>query len=471
MCSTQHRLPASPSCRLVSFFAVRGAKPSSNSRSRLLVILFVCASLACVLAFLAIQISRFIHSPEFARFLASRASQALKLEASLDPLRWEGDSALSEGLTLIGGESAALERLEAKVLRAEWNWRALLSGAWEIEHIDIQNLSATFKSRTETAPPAPASASAEKSHSRLASWLPSRFELGRFDVRKADFRFGEIQSTGQSLVIQRVSGGYDIESRGGSVSIPGLPPLAHAQGRIREREGVFYFDDARFFLSSAGSLVASGNTGPNARLTLNWDGVPVESLPFPALVKHLDGTSQGQATLDAQGIWRGKISFTGAHLQDLPFLKNVASFLRDPAWSRPQLQKLSTDFEWSAGNLKLTNLVVESSGLARIEGSASVAHGGELSGQLELGLDPNTLKLLPGARETLFAATRNGWYWSPVQLSGTLSDPKENLSPRLAACLAGAVLINKADKALDAVPSTAIDAAKDLINIFTPLLP
>lgn len=185
---------------------MRGAKPSSNSRRRLLVILLVCASLAGALAFLAIQIGRFIHSPEFARFLASRASEALKLEASLDPLRWEGDSALSEGLTLIGGESAALERLEAKVLRAEWNWRALLSGAWEIEHIDIQNLSATFKSRTETAPDAPASASAEKSHSRLASWLPSRFELGRFDVRKADFRFGEIQSTNHTLTIQRVSG-------------------------------------------------------------------------------------------------------------------------------------------------------------------------------------------------------------------------------------------------------------------------
>jgi hypothetical protein len=152
-------------------------------------------------------------------------------------------------------------------------------------------------------------------------------------------------------------------------------------------------------------------------------------------------------------------------------LKNVASFLRDPAWSRPQLQKLSTDFEWSAGNLKLTNLVVESSGLARIEGSASIADGGGLSGQLELGLDPNTLKLLPGARETLFAATHDGWYWSPVQLSGTLSEPKEDLTPRLTAYLAGAVLLNKADKALDAVPTKAIDTAKDLINIFAPLIP
>jgi hypothetical protein len=52
-----------------------------------------------------------------------------------------------------------------------------------------------------------------------------------------------------------------------------------------------------------------------------------------------------------------------------------------------------------------------------------------------------------------------------------LSEPKEDLSPRLAACLASAVLINKADKALDAVPSTAIDTAKDLINIFAPLIP
>jgi hypothetical protein len=52
-----------------------------------------------------------------------------------------------------------------------------------------------------------------------------------------------------------------------------------------------------------------------------------------------------------------------------------------------------------------------------------------------------------------------------------LSEPKEDLSPRLAACLASAVLINTADKALDAVPTKAIDTAKDLINIFAPLIP
>jgi hypothetical protein len=71
----------------------------------------------------------------------------------------------------------------------------------------------------------------------------------------------------------------------------------------------------------------------------------------------------------------------------------------------------------------------------------------------------------------MFTTSRNGWYWSPVQLGGTLSAPKEDLSPRFAACLAGAVLLNGSSKALDAVPTKAIDTAKDLINIFAPLIP
>jgi hypothetical protein len=194
-------------------------------------------------------------------------------------------------------------------------------------------------------------------------------------------------------------------------------------------------------------------------------------LPVTNLAKYVDGTSQGQATLDAQGAWRGNISFTGARLHDLPLLKNAAAFLRDSSWSNPSLQKLSTDFEWSEGNLTLTNLVIESAGLARIEGSLRIAQDSTLSGQLELGLDFNTLKLLPGARETVFATSRNGWYWSPVQIGGTVSNPKEDLSPRLAAYVAGAVLLNESGKTLDAVPSTAIDAAKELINMFTPFLP
>ncbi len=472
MCSTPHRHPALPSSRSAKNSAVRGPRRSSNSRSRVVIIFFFCALLAGAVVLCSIQIERFVHSPVFSHFIASRAGAALKAEATLQPLRWDGDSAISESLMLIGRESAALDRLEAKGLRAEWNWRALLAGAWKIENVEIQALSAAFKLKTGVAPDDATRDDFKKlaASSFLASWLPSRFELGGFDVRKADLRFGDIQSIGQALTVQPADGGYNIVARGGSLSIPGLSPLAHAQSRIREREGIYYLDDSCFFLPSGGSVMASGNSGTKARLTLVWDGVPVAALPVPDLAKYLDGTSQGQATRDAQGVWRGNIVFTAARLHH-PLLKNAASFLRDSSWTNPSLQKLSADFEWSEGNLTLTNLVVESAGLARIEGSVCIAQGGDLSGQLELGLDLNTLKFLPGARETIFATSRNGWYWSPVQIGGTLSAPTEDLSLRLTACVAGAVLINHGTQTLDAVPAKAIDAAKDLINTFAPLIP
>ena len=469
----RHRPPVSPSSLSANNPAVRGSRHSSNSRSRAFLFFLLVAFAACAVAIVSIQIGRFVHSDDFSRFIASHAGEAWEAEATLQPLQWDGNSALSQSLTLVGVDSSALDRLEAKALRAEWNWRALLSGAWKIENIEIETLSAAFKSKAGIAPDDALNGIAKKTpaSSFLAHWLPSRFEFGRCDVWKADLRFGEIQSTSLALTLQSADGGYNIEARGGTLAIPGLPPLDHAQSRIRERHGIYHLDDSRFFLPSGGSVVASGNSGANARLTLVWDAVPVAALHVPYLAKYLDGISQGQAKRDAQGVWRGSISFTRARLHDLPLLKNAAAFLRDPSWANPSLQKLSADFEWSGGNLTLTNLVIESAGLARLEGSVRVTQGGDLSGQVQLGLDLNTLKMLPGAREAVFATSRNGWYWSPIQLGGTVSNPNEDLSPRLAVSAAGAVLLDNTSKALDAAPARAIDTAKDLLNIFAPLMP
>ncbi|MEI8293789.1 MAG: hypothetical protein WCG66_07330 [bacterium] len=452
---------------------MRGSRRSSESRSRIVSLFFISALTVAAAIWLGIWVERFVHSADFSQFIAARAGEALEAEATLRPLRWNGDSALSESLTLTGRESAALDRLEAKILRAQWNWRAVLSGSWKIENIEVEEISAAFKAKPFTTPDKAGNTLSKNlpPPSFLARWLPSRLEIGVFGVRKANIRFGDIQSTGQALTVEPVEGGYDIAARGGSLSIPGLPPLTHSQSHIRQRGGIYYLDDARFFLPSGGSVVASGNSGARSRLTLVWDGVPVTALPVRDLAKYLDGTSRGEATCDAEGHWNGKITFTGARLHDLPLLKNAASFLRDASWTNPPLQKLSADFAWSDGNLTLTNLVVESTGLTRMEGCVRVAKGGDLSGQIQLGLDLNTLKLLPGARETIFASSRNGWYWSKVQLDGTLSNPKEDLSPRLAACVAGAVLFHNGSQALDAVPANAFDTAKDLIHLFTPLIP
>jgi hypothetical protein len=446
---------------------------------------FICFAVCAVglAILLPLWLGNFVKSSDFSKFLASQAGAALEAEAKLKALHWDGSSAASESLILIGLESSALERLEAKALRAEWNWRSLFQGAWKIENIEVQELSATFKvkevaesgekklSEDERFASEPPPAGNPQIPAFFARWLPSRFEFGRFDIHKADLDFGKIKTRRNSLSISPVENGHNIEARGGSLFIPGMPPLTLAQCRMREREGTYSLDDSRAFVTGGGSIVASGSFGKNTRLNLIWEGVPASLLPVPRLVEYLDGISQGQAALDGKGDWRGSLSIPGARIHNLPGMKSIALFLRNPSWVNAAIQTLSADFEWSGGTLTLTNLVVESSGLARIEGSLRIGAGGDLSGELQLGLDQTALRQLPGARETVFTTARNGWYWSPVQLGGTLSAPSEDLSSRLATSIAGAVLLKESGKAIDAVPSKAIDTAKDIINIFAPLFP
>lgn len=470
---------------------MRGERNISEPRffRGIILLVFAIAAIA-VGVFFSVWLGRFVTSPGFSKFLASQAGKAMEAEAELKSLRWDGSSALSEGLVLIGLGSSELDRLEAKALRAEWNWRSLFQGAWRIENIEVQEMSASFR-QSEGSPSeknlagkgldpgdAPDQSNSPTSSARnakipsfVAGWLPSRFEFGRLDVHKADLDFGKVKTTRNALNILPVENGHDIEARGGSLSIPGIPPLTLAQCRIRERNGKYFLDDSRAFVAGGGSIVASGNLGKNTRLNLKWEGVPVNLLPVPKLGEYLTGISKGMATLEADGTWRGSLSMSGASLRGLPLMKTVASFLRNPTWANPPLKTLSADFEWSAGNLTLTNLIIESENLARIEGDLRVAAGGALAGQLQVGLDQNTLKFLPGAREAVFKTTRGDWNWSSVQLGGTLSQPTEDLSSRLTTSIAAGVLLNQSGKAIDALPSTAIDTAKDLINIFAPLLP
>lgn len=447
-------------------------------------------SATAVVVFVYIWLGKLINSPGFSEFLASQAGEAMEAQAELKSLRWNGYSALSEGLVLIGFKSSKVDQLHAETLRVEWNWRSLFQGAWRIENIEVQKLSATFKIKERSpseknlsdkiakgvALPAESEAPSsstnnEKFPAFLAKWLPARFEFGRLEVLDANLNFDQFGTTRNALSVVAVENGHDIEARGGSLSILGIPPLTLAQCRIRERNGTYFLEDFRAFVNGGGSIVASGTLGEKKRLNLVWDNVPVNLPPVPQLGEYLTGISKGNATQKEDGSWRGSLSINGASLRGLPLMKTVASFLRNPAWANPPLQAFSADFEWSGGNLTLTNLIIESANLARIEGSLGVAAGGILSGQLQVGLDQNTLKFLPGARETVFNKARGGWNWSSVQLGGTLSHPTEDLSSRLTTSIAAGVFLDQSSKAIEAVPSTAIDTAKDLINIFAPLVP
>ena len=184
--------------------------------------------------------------------------------------------------------------------------------------------------------------------------------------------------------------------------------------------------------------------------------------------KYLDGTLSGTCDWDASGRAKGKFQIENATIDNVPFLDEAAAFTGIAALQKLPVQALSANFNYQNEEAKLSNVILESRGVLKLEGSLWIKSDGTMSGNLQLGVAPNFLTALPGARETIFTSPRDGYFWTPVKLGGTLEMPREDLSTRLAPIIASSLLLKNAPKALEAVPAPAIDAIKDILDIFLP---
>ncbi|MEM1297536.1 MAG: hypothetical protein AAGH89_19370, partial [Verrucomicrobiota bacterium] len=103
-----------------------------------------------------------------------------------------------------------------------------------------------------------------------------------------------------------------------------------------------------------------------------------------------------------------------------------------------------------------------------------------------IGVTPGTLRWIPGAERQVFTENRDGFLWAPLNLTGTTSEPKEDLSGRLIAAAGEEILKGLPDGVLKEVnkllptgpdgenpsvdPSELIDQAKPLIDMLSPFL-
>src|SRR5690606_35931494 len=87
---------------------------------------------------------------------------------------------------------------------------------------------------------------------------------------------------------------------------------------------------------------------------------------------------------------------------------------------------------WTRNGMEFTNIVLSSEGLVRLEGNLSVK-GDRLEGTFQLGVAQSVLARIPGAEADVFVAGEKGLMWTPVKISGTRDDPKEDLTERLIA--------------------------------------
>ena len=79
--------------------------------------------------------------------------------------------------------------------------------------------------------------------------------------------------------------------------------------------------------------------------------------------------------------------------------------------------------------MKSKDIAVEEKGKFRVEGSISIDRRA-LKGAIQLGVTREHLDWLPNPEE-IFSRRHSGYLWTTVRLSGTIDQPKQDLSPRI----------------------------------------
>lgn len=108
-----------------------------------------------------------------------------------------------------------------------------------------------------------------------------------------------------------------------------------------------------------------------------------------------------------------------------------------------------------------------------MEGSLSI-RGETLDGVFRLGLAPGTLANIPGAETDVFLPGERGLLWTPLRITGTLDDPKEDLTDRLIAAAGlrmfdvipetGEKVIKFTRSVIGENPSKAVDQGMKIID-------
>ena len=147
----------------------------------------------------------------------------------------------------------------------------------------------------------------------------------------------------------------------------------------------------------------------------------------------------------------GDLTVRNATLTALPMLDALAAYADTRRFRIMQLSDARTKWRYSEGVYTFTDFVMASEGLIRLEGNFSIK-GKSIDGLFRLGLVPGTLAGIPGAETDVFLPGERGLLWAPVRITGTLDDPKEDLTDRLIAA-AGM-------RMFDVIPETGAKAFK-----------
>ena len=441
-------------------------------------------------------------------WLVKAAQTNMKSRVELAEMNWSGSEVYSDRFLAEGYQKAAFSKLELDGIRAKIG--GLRNKAVMIPDVTVNRLEMDFSNKRLSRPmreSSPGSSSASEDAAEevaakddvpgwLRKYLPNRVEVDGVSISSANisvansagqqvFALSEVRT---EIMPDFATAVWEFAGRGGKMQVLDQPEIELKEMGLRWKESEIFIDQCSLGIYENGHIDGVGEIDFSEEgsfdVELTVSSIDVDELVEGDWEKRLGGTIEGPVRITGQPgafVYEGTLNIKEGVIESLPVLDRVAQYTRADQFKRLVLSEAKTDFKKTGDTVELRNLALQSDGLIRVEGKVDIT-GEQLSGNLQVGVTPGTMRRIPGAERKIFTEDRDGFRWAPMTLAGTVGEPKEDLSGRLIAAAGEAIvedlpngLLNEAKKFLGgeddgSSSSEVIEKGRKLLDSLTPFL-
>lgn len=402
-------------------------------------IFFVIAFAAGVAGFFSPLLTRYFESDGFRAAMEEETAKGLHFpRARYAPIRRTGPvTAQSDSFQADNGQKA-MKSLDAHGITAKFDPWGVFLRQWRFTDVRVQSGEVEiqiYEANPEAVPAKP----------WFAIFLPNRVYLEKIQSEQANitwhFRDERAGFFGTRLLITPNGRDFEYVATGGKLKMAPLPDLDLRRTHVLITKTVLrlYDLDLASHSGSDESIRVQGHAGLGQDRSIdagaNFNAVLIRQW-LPAEWKgRLKGSAFGNVHYTGKdpklesSSGEGSLRIQKGRVDDVPFLNKLAELAQKKSFERLDLNECSLAFAWRYPEIDIKDISIEEKGKFRIEGEISIKRQ-LLRGTIRLGLTREYLDWLPNPEE-VFTRRSSGYMWTDVHLSGTIEEPRQDLSRRI----------------------------------------
>jgi hypothetical protein len=402
-------------------------------------IFFVIAIAAGMAVFFSPLLTRYVEGDAFRIAMEEETAKGLHFpQGRYAPIRRTGVlTAQSDNFKADNGQKA-MKSLDAHAITAKFDPWGVFLRQWRLDDVHVQ--SGDVEIQIYEAHPEPV-----KPKPWFAIFLPNRVYLEKIHSDQANitwrFRDERAGFFGTQLLITPNGRDFEYVATGGRLKMAMIPDLDLRRTHLLITKTLLTLYDLDLASDSRTdeSIRVQGHAGLSQDKSIdakaNFNSVPLRQW-LPAEWK---GRLKGSVFGDIHWIGKdpklenssgeGSLHIRDGRIDDVPLLSKLAELAQKKSFERLDLNECSLNFAWHYPEIEIKDIAVEEKDKFRIEGEISIKRR-VLQGTIKFGLTPEYLDWLPNPEE-VFTRRSNGYLWTDVHLSGTIAEPRQDLSQRI----------------------------------------